>query len=829
MTAAPRLGSASERDWLFVGATENRRVGDESARRRNGWSRQYRRALLRKIHDRLGWMIAHVRVISNKAASLLMRQGREHANRSWAAFRAVDLARARNQIRDGWRTARAQMRRLLFAHPVATLFALAVAFPVGYLAYCVATLPSDGGLVIEPTPSALVVESDSGQVFATRGVFKGDKLSAQEVPANLSRAIIAIEDRHFYEHGGFYLPSLMRAAFRNFLSGSTREGGSTITQQLARMSYLSQERTIKRKVQEAIVTVWLERQLAKEEILTRYLNTAYFGAGVYGVDAAAKRYFGKPAKDLSLSEAAMLAGLVRAPSTLAPHRNLDGARQRAGLVLDAMVETGAISREQAEAARQQPASLRVPPENPPGTNYFVDMLDGDVKRLLGPISTDMTLRTTLDLNLQSMAESIIARRLKAEGRSKKVGQAALVAMAPDGAILAMVGGRDYDESQFNRATQAKRQPGSLFKVFVYLAALEKGFSPQTMLVDRPIQIGNWEPENYGGRFRGEVTLRTAFANSLNSVAVQLADKMGVQSVIHTARTLGVQSALPAVPSLALGSAEVTLIEMTRAFAAIATDVETLEPYSVRTIQKGEQALFARPKSGLVRAKNPAARAAMRDLLASVVREGTGRAARVSVPAAGKTGTSQEHRDAWFIGFTPDVIVGVWVGNDDNSPTRGVTGGDLPARIWNEFITQSSAARAKLARTQPVISEPAGTDARHTTTSPSSVVIRGVPSVQNTATLELRGRVIRLFGVEGVRDRAMRDLRRYLHRREVACEPAGNGEYRCRVDDKDLSQVVLFNGGGRATATAPPELRAAEQQARLARVGIWGRDDDEDDD
>ena len=393
-----------------------------------------------------------------------------------AQQRLIPLGSA-DQVQIGWRRARARARSVRLAHPVAAMVASVFLLPLGYLAYCLATLPLDGGLVIEPTPSALVVEADGGQVFATRGVFKGDKLSPQDVPLNLSRAIIAIEDRHFYQHGGFYLPSMMRAAFRNFLAGSAREGGSTITQQLARMTYLSPERTIKRKVQEAILTLWLEHRLSKDEILTRYLNTAYFGAGVYGADAAAKRYFGKTAKELSLSESAMLAGLVRAPSTLAPHRNLDGARQRAALVLDAMVETGAISREQADAARQQPATLRVPPDNPPGTNYFVDLLGADVKRLVGSVSADLTLRTTLDLNLQSIAESVIARRLKAEGRAKKVGQAALVAMAPDGAILAMVGGRDYNESQFNRATQAKRQPGSLFKVFVYLAALPERAQP----------------------------------------------------------------------------------------------------------------------------------------------------------------------------------------------------------------------------------------------------------------------------------------------------------------------------------------------------------------
>ena len=387
------------------------------------------------------------------------------------------------KVRSRWRSVALRALQPRPVHLVAALLASIVILPVAYVAYCMATLPENGGLVIEPTPSALIVQAADGQVFATRGVFKGDKLSAQDIPANLSRAIIAIEDRHFYEHRGFYLPSMLRALVRNIRSGAAREGGSTITQQLARMTYLSPERTIKRKVQEAILALWMERRLGKEEILSRYLNTAYFGAGVYGVDAAAKRYFGKTAKELSLSEAAMLAGLVRAPSALAPTRHLEEARQRAALVLNAMVGTGAISRQQADAARQHPATLRVPPENPPGTNYFVDALGGDVKQLVGSGSADLTVRSTLNLDLQSIAETVIARRLKAEGRAKRVGQAALVAMAPDGALLAMVGGRDYNESQFNRATQAKRQPGSLFKLFVYLTAFQKGLDPQTTAVE----------------------------------------------------------------------------------------------------------------------------------------------------------------------------------------------------------------------------------------------------------------------------------------------------------------------------------------------------------
>jgi penicillin-binding protein 1A len=830
MSTAPPVGSQSGHDWLVVGTTSPTTPDVAAGLEPTGSGRRWLRAampLLLIFRERCATILRSARVASTEVAGPLLHAIRNQSVPDVLAAIGRRLPRIPLRPRRGW--LRVSKLALVRAHPVAAMLASALLFILGYLAYCIATIPSDGGLVIEPTPSALVVEADGGQVFATRGVFKGDKLSPEDVPLILSQAIIAIEDRHFYEHTGFYLPSLMRAASRNFLSGSTREGGSTITQQLARMTYLSQERTIKRKVQEAILTYWIEHQLSKQEILTRYLNTAYFGAGVYGVDAAAKRYFGKTAKELSLSEAAMLAGLVRAPSALAPTRNLDGARERAGLVLDAMVETGAISREQADAARRQPAALRLPPDNPPGTNYFVDMLSADVKRLVGPVSEDLSLRSTLDLNLQSIAEAIISRRLKAEGHAKKVSQAALVAMAPDGAILAMVGGRDYNESQFNRVTQAKRQPGSLFKLFVYLTAFQRGLTPQMTMVDRPVQIGHWEPENYGGGFRGQITLRTAFANSVNSVAVQLAEAVGIPSVIDTARKLGVQSELPAVPSLALGSGEVTLLEMTRAFAAIAANAESVEPYAIRAVRKGDQALFTRPRSELQPASDPGARAAIRDVLTSAVRDGTGRAARTNGPVAGKTGTSQSYRDAWFIGFSSGIVVGVWVGNDDNSPTRNVTGGDLPARIWNEFVTQSAAARAKVARTQAQMVSLAAPEGSNATPGTSAPVIRGVPVVQNTGTLELQGRVIRLFGVEGTRGRAARDFRRYLGRREVACEPAGSGnEYRCRVDNQDLSRVVLFNGGGRATPSASAELRALDQQARAARVGIWSGGADDDD-
>jgi penicillin-binding protein 1A len=567
----------------------------------------------------------------------------------------------------------------------------------------------------------------------------------------------------------------------------------------------------------------------------RYLNTAYFGAGAYGVDAAARRYFGKKAGELSLAESAMLAGLVRAPSQLAPTRNFGGAKERQGLVLQAMVETTALTAAEAETARGQPVSLRTPPETPPGTNYFVDMVATDVRRILGSSSGDLALRTTLNLELQRLAEGVIERRLEAEGAKKNVSQAALVALGKDGAILALVGGRDYESSQFNRATQARRQAGSLFKLFVYLTALQRGYTPQSVVVDKPTQIGEWEPQNYGGGFRGSMTLRNAFAHSVNTIAVQLADEVGIQAVIDTAKRMGVQSTLPAVPSLALGSAEVSLMEMTRAFGSVAAGVQSIEPYSIRSITgNSQQALYAKPAAGTeVAGQLAASRAMMIDMLQAVVNEGTGKAARIPGTAVGgKTGTTQEYRDAWFIGFTQDLVVGVWVGNDDNSPTNKVTGGDLPANIWHDFV----------GRALPIVTKAPQIAKRNTETlnsvaaaSPSTAAAAGLPvgagsdagargeaDVLDTATLAIRGRKIQLEGLLGDGNRrAVRALARFLRRREVICEPSGVPDrYRCNVDGQNLSGVILSNGGARATPDAPADLLAAEDEARSARVGIW---------
>jgi len=685
-----------------------------------------------------------------------------------------------------------------------------------YILYCLFTLPVHGGIGANPAPSALLLQASDGDVFATRGSIKGAPLHADNLPPLLVKAITSIEDRRFFEHGAIDLHGMLRAIFHDIFEAGRAQGASTITQQLARIAYLSPERTLRRKVQEALIALWLEHNLSKQQILARYLNTAYFGAGAYGVDAAARRYFGKDASDLTLSEAAMLAGLVRAPSQLSPERNERGAVARAALVLGAMQQTGAITPLQAARAKAHPAKLKIPPETPPGFGYFADSVAGDVRALIGVGPTDLTVQTTMNENLQRLADRVVKTQLDHEGVRKHASQAALVAMSMDGAILAMVGGRDYQSSQFNRATQAARQPGSLFKLFVYLTALERGMGPRSIIVDRPVQIGDWRPKNFERRFSGPVTLRTAFAKSINTVAVQLAEKVGIPAVIRTARKLGVDSPLPVVPSIALGSAEVTLLEMTRAYGAVAAHRAKLDSYTVRSIVKGDQSLYTRPVlySQEAEAAGPA-RAGMLDLLSAAVREGTAKAARLSIPVAGKTGTTQDFRDAWFIGFTPDLIVGVWVGNDDNSPMKGVTGGDIPARIFHDFVGN---AESVLARRRAGIAAPEAAAGN----GPSSV-LRGVPKAIDTATLSLDGKTIRLLGLVGERGIYAEELARFLRHSDATCRPAPKLDaYRCSIRGFDLSEIVAANGGARADSSAPVDVLAMQDLARRARRGIWRR-------
>jgi len=569
---------------------------------------------------------------------------------------------------------------------VLVVVAIVVVALLGYLAY---TLPLSDDFERKQLQFSTTLVADNGEIFAMRGHFSGEILNLSEIPRHLAQAVVSIEDHRFYDHFGLDPIGMARAAVVNLLAGEVRQGGSTITQQLAKLMFLSSERTFKRKVQEAMIALWLEHRLSKEAILVRYLNKVYLGAGAYGVDGAAQRYFNKSARELTLAESAMLAGLIRAPSYLAPTRNLEAARERARLVLQTMVQNEFITQATAETADIDKIKLAVSPNTQitAGSRYYADWIAAQAKSILGPLSADLTVQTSLNVKLQGLAERTLSHWLKEEGRRRNVEQGAMIVLDHQGAVLAMVGGRNYDESQFNRATQAHRQPGSLFKLFVYLAAFDAGMTPDTVMIDQPLQIGNWTPENYGGTYRGEVTLRTAFAESVNSVAVQLSEKIGRGRVIGVARSLGVKSPLKSQPSLALGTSEVTLMEMAAAYAAIAADVKKVVPFGIRSVRGQSRKLYEHKPAQISQrdATLPWKRAEMLDLLITTVDRGTGKAARMPSPVAGKTGTTQDYRDAWFIGFTSDIVVAIWLGNDDSSPTDHVSGGDMPARIWRDFI------------------------------------------------------------------------------------------------------------------------------------------------
>ena len=723
-----------------------------------------------------------------------------------------------------------RLRALSSRRPTLAVAAAIALLPLAalglYVLAALVSLPPLGSGAPAPAQRAVTVEADNGKVFATRGSFRGQRLTQADLPPHLAQAIVAIEDRRFHHHWGIDLRGLARAAWRNLRGGGVREGGSTITQQYVRLVTLSQEKSLWRKTQEALLALRAEATMSKDEILLGYLDAAYFGAGAYGADAAARRYFGKPAKALTLSEAAMLAGLVRAPSQLAPTRNLGGAKERSDVVLQAMVETGAITSKEADAARRQSVTLKTPPEAPPGSNYFLDMIAPDLKRLAGS-DGDITVRSTLNLDLQSLAEAAVAKRLDKDGARRKVGQAAMVVLSKEGAILALVGGRDYEDSQFNRAVQARRQPGSLFKMLTYLTAYEKGFTPDSVVVDRPVRIGDWEPENDDGKYRGPVPLRTAFALSINTVAAQLGQEVGIPAIVATAKRLGIQSDLPSVPSLVLGSGAVSLLEMTRAFGSVLAGRAPLDTYAINAIRAGD------PKPVYVRADPTDTaglpvepRTMMLDSLQAVVESGTGRAARVPGQiVGGKTGTSQDFRDAWFVGMTPDLVVGVWVGNDDDSPMSKMFGGEMPAGIFHDFVQRASALIAKRKARAPASAARAeAVPATQVAPPPSgaSDEVRGVPGVIDTATLSIRGRTVRLLGVEGQGGHLARQLAAYLRRREVACAGGGAEGARCTLDGADLAGLIVAAGGARAREDAPPDLLDAEDQARAERVGLWGR-------
>jgi penicillin-binding protein 1A len=558
----------------------------------------------------------------------------------------------------------------------------------GAVAWYAWDLPDIGKLETPARRPSVTLLAADGSVLATYGDLYGGPVRFDDAPPYLVQAIVATEDRRFFDHPGVDAVGILRALAANLRAGAVRQGGSTLTQQLAKNLFLTPERSLRRKVQEALLAFWLEAHFTKKQIFTIYLNRVYLGAGTYGIEAAARRYFGKSVRDVNLREAAVLAGLLKAPTRYSPARDPEAAARRADQVLDNMIAAGFLSPADARAVRDEPLrTLGARLGN--DFRYFADWVLERAAGYLGHADRDIEVRTTLLPGLQRLAERRIEAALAREGRKARAGQAALVAIAPDGAVRALVGGRDYAKSQFNRATQALRQPGSAFKLFVYLAGLESGMTPQTTIADVPISLGKWRPRNFDGRFRGPVTMHTALVQSLNIPAVQVAERAGLDRVISVARRLGITTPLKAQPSLALGASEVTLVELTAAYAALANGGFPVWPHAITEIRdRAGRVLYRRAGSGAARAVPAAALHDLNAMLADAIGGGTGRAARIDRPAAGKTGTSQEFRDAWFVGFTAELVTGVWVGNDDAAPMNRVTGGGLPARIWRAFMTDA---------------------------------------------------------------------------------------------------------------------------------------------
>jgi len=591
---------------------------------------------------------------------------------------------------------------------------------VGAVVWAGAHLPPIQSLEIPKRPPTIEVVGLDGSVLAQRGEMAGANVALKDLPPYLPKAFIAIEDRRFYSHFGIDPFGIARAAFANILHRGVSQGGSTLTQQLAKNLFLTQERTLQRKLQEAELALWLERKHSKAEILELYLNRVYFGSGAYGVEAAAQRYFGKSAKHVTIPEAAMLAGLVKSPSRLAPNRNPEGAEKRTETVLAAMADAKFITDAQAKASIGHLA-IAVKPVGAGTINYVADWIGEVLDDLVGQIDQSIRVETTIDPKLQSVAEAAVIDELAAKSVKFNVTQGALVAMSPDGAVRAMIGGRNYAESQYNRAVTAKRQPGSAFKPFVYLTAIEQGLTPDTIRQDAPLDLKGWKPENYSHDYMGAVTLTQALAMSLNTVAVRVGLEVGPKNVVRTAHRLGISSKLDANPSIALGTSEVSVLELVGAYAPFANGGLGVSPHVITKIKTLDgKLLYARPADQLGQVIEPRNVALMNLMMQETLISGTARKAEIpGWMAAGKTGTSQDFRDAWFVGYTSNLVTGVWLGNDDNSPTRKATGGGLPVEVWTRFMrtahqgvpvaslpnAQAPAALPTLARIAAQISAP----------------------------------------------------------------------------------------------------------------------------
>lgn len=575
---------------------------------------------------------------------------------------------------------------------ISFVIAICLLFALNYFLSDLPKLSREQELWTTNRAQSMEIVDSNGVTIAHRGPRYGRQVDIDKLPRHVLLAFLAVEDARFFEHAGVDFWAVARAIIENLRAGHKVQGASTITQQLVKNIYLSPEQTYKRKIQEMILAWQLDSKFSKKTILEVYLNRIYFGQNAYGLDAAAWQYFSKKPSELSLGEASMLAGLPKAPGRLSQNLASQPAIDRRAVVLERMVMAGFISREVAQKVAVEPIALKRPIEPSEGEfAYAIDMAQKEINELEPKISPDQIVRLTIDIELQEAAVTAVQAAIAQAGPSSGVTQAGLIAMDRSGRILAIVGGQSYSTSKFNRVTQAKRQPGSTFKPIVYAAALESGMAPNTIRIDKPIKYGNWRPKNYGGKYSGAMTLSTALTRSVNTIAAQLAAEVGVEKLITMAHRLGVSSELKRNLAISLGAGEVTLWDMTRAYATFANDGVRLDPFLIDRVDTTRNTIAYQRRSHIpTQVYDPTRARQMTAMLADVIEFGTGKRAKLSDgrEAAGKTGTSQSYRDAWFIGYTADIICGVWVGNDEFTPMRGVSGGTLPAQIWSNFMNRA---------------------------------------------------------------------------------------------------------------------------------------------
>ena len=579
----------------------------------------------------------------------------------------------------------ANRRRLL------KLFALLVITSGLYLLYCFFTLPDIAQAVSRTRQPSTTITAENGNEVATYGQVYSAVVMPDYLPKYTTEAIIATEDRRFYQHFGFDIIAFTRAMAVNLIKGRYAQGGSTITQQVAKNLFLTPNKNIKRKIQELLLAFWLEHKFSKDQIMALYLNRVYLGAGTYGIEAAANKYFQKTSADLNLKESAIIAGMLKAPTRYNPIANPERAESRARIVLQNMVDEGYISEEERQHALTMKTGVLVS-DKVEGGKYFADWVYNDVNAYIGERENDIYVYTTLDQHIQEAADRILTETIRAN-KGRNVTQGAIVVLDKSGAVKAMVGGVDYQKSQFNRAINAFRQPGSAFKTFVYLTALQNGYKPGDTIGDFPLSIGDWQPENIDKKYHGEVTLTEALAKSYNLATINLAQQLSKPEIIRTAKKMGITTPIQNSPSLALGTFEVKVIDMAVAYSAIANGGYATWPYAIKEIysRDGYQ-LYMRESDGENQILDGKAVENMADMLEDVIKFGTGRRAKLPFFAAGKTGTSQDYRDAWFVGFTDKYIAAVWVGNDDNSPMKGVGGSSVPAEIWRKVMLAAHESR-----------------------------------------------------------------------------------------------------------------------------------------